>query len=54
MRRMRAAGHVIKEERLVGGDRVHAVQILDGLVRHVGGEVVTRLPNPRIDLRVIF
>ena len=44
VRRMRAAGHIIKEERFVGGDRVHAVQIFDGLIRHVGGEVVTGMP----------
>src|SRR5262249_31712415 len=44
--RVSAPGHIINEERLVGRRRVQAPHILDGLVRHVGGEVVAGLANP--------
>ena len=44
MRRMGAAGHVVDEERLVGRGRVQAVHVVDGVVRHIGDEVVAGLP----------
>src|SRR3978361_748499 len=50
MRRMRAARHVVEEERLVGRGRVQAVHVVDGFVRHVGGEVVALLADPRKNL----
>ena len=53
VRRVGAAGHVIDEERLVGRRCVQAVHVADRLVRHVGGEVVAGLADPRKDLGVI-
>src|SRR5262249_42048072 len=46
VRRVSAAGHIIDEERLFGCRRVQASHILDGLVRHVRGQVVAGLANP--------
>ena len=53
MRRVRTTGHVIEEERLVRRGRIQLVHILDGLVRHIGDQVVAGLPDPRIDLGMI-
>ena len=53
MRRMRAAGDVIEEERLVRRGGIQPLHVPDRLVRHVGGQVVIRLPDPRIDLGMI-
>src|SRR5271156_3941931 len=44
--RVRAAGHVIEEERLVRRGRVQVVHVLDGVVGQVGGEVVAFLTDP--------
>ena len=43
MRGVRGAGGEVGEERLVRGQRLLAPDPLDGLVRHVGGEVVVRV-----------
>jgi len=48
-----SAGHVVNEERLVGGLGVELSHVLDRLVRHVGGEVVAGLSDPWKDLGVI-
>ena len=53
MRRVRAAGDVVEKERLVGRGGVQPLHVLDRLVRHVGGEVVAGLSDPRKDLGVI-
>ena len=53
MRRMRAAGHVIEEERLVRRSGIQLLHVLDRLVRHIGGQVVAGLPDPRKDLGMI-
>ena len=53
VRRVGAAGHVIDEERLVRRGRVQVAHVLDGLVRHVGGEVVVLPADPRENLGVI-
>src|SRR5580704_12656137 len=47
MRRVSTAGDVINKERLVGRGRVETAHIFDGVVRHVGGEVVAGLADPR-------
>ena len=54
VRRMRAAGHIIEEERFVRRGRVQHVHIVNGIVRHIGGEVVTGMPDPRSDLGMIL
>ena len=51
VRRMHAARHVVEEERLVGLDLVHAVQIVDGVIRHAGDQVPAGLAFEGIDLR---
>ena len=53
MRRVRAAGNVVEEERLVRRGGVQFLHVLDRLVRHVGGQVVARLADPRRDLSVV-
>ena len=53
VRRVASAGNVIDEERLVGRHGVELLHVLDRLVRHVGGEVVAGLADPREDLGVI-
>jgi hypothetical protein len=40
VRGVRAARHVVEEERLLGGERVHAGQVVDGVVGHRGREVM--------------
>src|SRR4029434_4577688 len=47
------AGNVIDEERLLGGSRVETFLVLDGVVRHVGGQVVTLIADPRKNLGVV-
>ena len=47
---MRAARHVIDEERLIRRQRIDLVHVGDGLVRHRGGEVVTGVALERIDV----
>ena len=49
VRRVRRAGGEVGEERLVRRQRLLAADPLDGLVRHVGGEVVVRVVR-RLDL----
>ncbi len=51
VRGMHAARHVIEEERLVRLDLVHAVEVVDRVVRHAGDEVPARLPVEWVDLR---
>ena len=41
-----AAGHVIKEKRLVGRSRVQIPHVPDGVIRQVSGEVVAGLAHP--------
>ena len=53
VRRVASAGNVIDEERPVGLDSVELSHVLDRLIRHVGGEVVVRLADPRENLGVI-
>ena len=53
MRRMRAAGNVIEKNGLSGAAALSCVHILDGLVRHVRGEVVARIAYPWKNLGVI-
>ena len=50
---MRAAGDVIEEERLLRRCGIQPLQVTDRLIRHVGGKVVIRLPDRRIDLGMI-
>ena len=49
VRRVRAAGHVVAEERLVGGEVVELIQPVDGFVGHGGGEVPAGLADVRIN-----
>ena len=49
VRRMAAARHIIEEERLVGRGGVELPHVMDGVVREIGGEVVTGLADPRIN-----
>ena len=51
MRRMRAAGHVINEERFVGRDLLELFHVLDCIVGHRRGQIPTGLPLKRIDGR---
>jgi len=46
MWRVTAAWNVIEEERLIMCSRVQVAQMLDGLVSHIGGEVITLLADP--------
>src|SRR4029453_9224213 len=46
-----AAGGVIEEERLLRIERVQLIEIGDGLVGHVGGEVVVGIADVRVDAR---
>ncbi|MGX1344090.1 hypothetical protein AB7M73_009350 [Bradyrhizobium japonicum] len=46
MRRMGTARHVVDEERLLGRRRVQSVHVVDGVIRHVGDEVVAGLADP--------
>ena len=43
---MRATRHVIDEERRVGSGGVQAVHVVDGVISHVGDEVVVLLADP--------
>ena len=45
MRSVRAAGGVVHEERLVRSEFVDLMQVGDGVIRHVGGQVVTWFAN---------
>ena len=54
VRRVASAGHVVEEERLVGRRGIELLHVADGLVRHVGGEVVAGLADPRKDLGVVL
>jgi hypothetical protein len=47
VRRVAGSGCVVKEERLLGGDRLSVFEELDGLVGEVIGEVVTLLRRTR-------
>ena len=47
MRRVRATGHVIEEERLLRRGGIQFRHILDRLIRHIGDQVVAGLPDPR-------
>jgi hypothetical protein len=49
VRRMRAARGVIEEERLVRIERVQLIEIGDGLIGHVGGEVVVGIADVGVD-----
>ena len=51
MRRVRAARHVVDEERLVGRDLLELLHVLDRLVGHGRGEVPARLALEGIDRR---
>ena len=51
VRRVRAARHVVDEERLVGRQRVHAIHVVDGFVGHRRGQVPAGLALERVDLR---
>ena len=51
VRRVRAAGHVVDEERLVRRQRVDPVHVGDRLVGHRGGQVVPRVAEEGIDVR---
>ena len=51
MRRMRAARHVVDEERLVGRQRVDLVHVPDRLVGHRGDEIVVGIALERVDVR---
>ena len=51
MRRVRAAGHVIDEERLLRCERVDAIYVGDRFVRHRGGEIPAGLADIGIDRR---
>src|SRR5216684_7648340 len=50
---MRAAGHVIDEERLVWRGCVQIPHVPNSVVRQVSGEVVAGMSDPRVDLRMI-
>ena len=50
VRRMRAARHVIDEERLLRTQRINLVHVGDGLVRHRGNEIVAGVPLEGIDV----
>ena len=54
MRRVASAGNVVDEERLVGRGGIELLHVADRLVRHVGGEVVAGLADPRKDLLVVL
>src|SRR5262245_19536839 len=43
---MRAARHVVNEERLVWRGGVQAVHVVDGVIRHGGNEIVVLLTDP--------
>ena len=51
MRRVRAAGNVIDEERFVGRDLLELLHIRDGVIGHGRGQIPTGLPLKRIDGR---
>src|SRR5262249_15078796 len=53
VRRGAAAGYVIKEERLVRRGVVQTFDVADGLVRHVGREIVAGLSDPRKNLCLV-
>ncbi len=50
MRRVRGAGRVLDEERLVGHRLVDAIEVVDGVVGHAGDQVPARLALEGIDL----
>src|SRR6185369_17258124 len=43
---MRAARHVVDEERLVRRGCVQSVHVVDGIIRHVSNEVIVLLADP--------
>src|SRR5271165_2247948 len=47
---MGATGYIVEKERLVGRGCVQFAHVLDGVVRHIGGEVVIGLTDPWKDL----
>src|SRR5262245_34199354 len=49
MRRMRAARHVVDEERLVGRERLELSNMVDGLVGHGGRGIPARIALEGID-----
>ena len=51
---MGGAGHVVDEERLVGRGGVELLDVIDGLVGHVGDQVVAGLADPRKNLRGVL
>jgi hypothetical protein len=51
VRRVRAAGHVVDEERFVGIDLTQVLHVPNGVIRHSGDEVPRRLPGVRRDGR---
>src|SRR5262245_3032690 len=53
VRRVRAAGYVIEEERLVRRGVVQTSNVADGLVCHVGSEIVAGLSDPRKNLCLV-
>src|SRR5215469_18631541 len=48
MRRMRSAGCVVNEERLVGLDLIQHLDIVDRLIRHGGNQVPAGMANIRL------
>ena len=53
VRRVGATRHVVEEEGLGRLDLVHAVQVVDGVIRHAGGQVPAGLALEGIDLRSV-
>ena len=53
VRGVRAAGDVVDEERLVRRGCVQILQVPDGVVGHVGGEVIAGVADPRIHCVVL-
>src|SRR6476659_5399071 len=47
MRRVRTAGHIVKEKRLLRSGGIQVGHILDCFVGHIGNQVVARFPDPR-------
>src|SRR5262249_52982022 len=53
VRRVRAGGYVIEGERLLRRGVVQTFNVVDGLVCHVGSEIVPGLSDPRKNLRLV-
>src|SRR5438876_485890 len=53
MRRVRTAGHIVEEKRLLRRGGIQIRQILDCFVGHIGDQVVAGLPDPREDRGMI-